>query len=361
MPKGKRINLYYSKYSSFISQQISFPDTYEELIKIISMIFKLSQSELPNLTITYLDDEWDKVTISNTYDLQQSKLFASKEELDVLRMDLNIGVNENQYDSYYDEVVNITTQSIIRKLTEEKLDELETKMLGVNIFDDKSQYSPGDNKKIEQLLSKLFRSSGYFKVLKKPKVKTCFLTKIYKKENSHEILKESQLSNISNEKYSFINNILQQIFEKIKNKMIKKMLKKTYKNFKNNSISEESKLLVKHAGIKCEECDEFPIHGIRYKCSICSDYNICEVCETSINHYNGEHPFIKIRNPNVLKNIQFKFNKLVFPEKDDELYLILCKKLKESYDLKDIPDCKIVECLKQSGGDIDKTIELIFI
>ena len=51
-----------------------------------------------------------------------------------------------------------------------------------------------------------------------------------------------------------------------------------------------------HYGIKCEKCFQEPIKGIRYKCSICSDYNLCDKCEEK-NSLENEHPhnFIKIR------------------------------------------------------------------
>lgn len=42
--------------------------------------------------------------------------------------------------------------------------------------------------------------------------------------------------------------------------------------------------------VRCGICDEFPIAGIRFKCTICEDLNVCEFCEMTCEH---EHPFIK--------------------------------------------------------------------
>ena len=36
-----------------------------------------------------------------------------------------------------------------------------------------------------------------------------------------------------------------------------------------------------------------PIKGIRYKCSVCKDFDYCEECEEKKPH---PHPFLKIRN-----------------------------------------------------------------
>lgn len=51
-----------------------------------------------------------------------------------------------------------------------------------------------------------------------------------------------------------------------------------------------------HRGITCNSCQASPICGIRYKCSSCVDYDVCERCEARDDH-NKTHLFIKIRIP----------------------------------------------------------------
>ena len=55
-----------------------------------------------------------------------------------------------------------------------------------------------------------------------------------------------------------------------------------------------------HPGIKCNRCGMLPIIGLRYECSICKDYNLCNICE-EINSKIKTHPhnFIKIRNKDI--------------------------------------------------------------
>jgi len=45
--------------------------------------------------------------------------------------------------------------------------------------------------------------------------------------------------------------------------------------------------------VRCDGCNAEPIRGIRYKCSVCSNYDLCQQCETKNVH--PEHPMIKIR------------------------------------------------------------------
>jgi len=56
-----------------------------------------------------------------------------------------------------------------------------------------------------------------------------------------------------------------------------------------------------------------PIRGIRYKCSLRYDYDLCEQCEENI----GDHsfPMIKIRD----NHYEIKFHHF-YPQNDDEDY-----------------------------------------
>jgi len=44
----------------------------------------------------------------------------------------------------------------------------------------------------------------------------------------------------------------------------------------------------------CDGCGQNPISGLRYKCSVCSDYDLCSACEERDLH-NADHPLIKMR------------------------------------------------------------------
>lgn len=52
--------------------------------------------------------------------------------------------------------------------------------------------------------------------------------------------------------------------------------------------------VVVHRGITCDECHMSPIRGIRYKCTVRDDYDLCESCEAK---QVQPYPMIKIVNP----------------------------------------------------------------
>ena len=47
-----------------------------------------------------------------------------------------------------------------------------------------------------------------------------------------------------------------------------------------------------HARVECDGCGVAPILGVRYKCSVCKNFDFCEKCEDSKDH---PHAFLKIK------------------------------------------------------------------
>ena len=54
---------------------------------------------------------------------------------------------------------------------------------------------------------------------------------------------------------------------------------------------------VVHPGVICDGCNG-PIVGVRYKCTICEDFDYCEKCEEKNNGEHG-HPLLKIQSPDM--------------------------------------------------------------
>ena len=84
--------------------------------------------------------------------------------------------------------------------------------------------------------------------------------------------------------------------EKIK-ESIRLLVQSKLKIFENNILNEiNNNSQPIHKGIKCNKCGMKDIKGIRYKCSTCLNYNLCEKCE-DISDHNENHVFVKIKEP----------------------------------------------------------------
>ncbi len=55
-----------------------------------------------------------------------------------------------------------------------------------------------------------------------------------------------------------------------------------------------------HQNVACDGCGASPLFGIRYKCSVCPNFDYCETCEDRLTH---EHAFIKITRPELAPSV----------------------------------------------------------
>lgn len=57
----------------------------------------------------------------------------------------------------------------------------------------------------------------------------------------------------------------------------------------NSAANEPAKAV--HERVECDGCGVAPITGVRYKCSVCKDFDYCSICEERRGH---DHAFLKI-------------------------------------------------------------------
>lgn len=53
-----------------------------------------------------------------------------------------------------------------------------------------------------------------------------------------------------------------------------------------------------HPDTQCRKCGVTPIRGVRFRCFVCKDYDLCEVCEMQDSH-SERHAIIKIKKPEI--------------------------------------------------------------
>ena len=65
---------------------------------------------------------------------------------------------------------------------------------------------------------------------------------------------------------------------------------------------------VVHPRVQCDGCQASPLAGVRYKCTVCDNFDLCELCESQGTH---PHPFLKITDPSLpLPHIQCSMESL---------------------------------------------------
>ena len=91
------------------------------------------------------------------------------------------------------------------------------------------------------------------------------------------------------------------------NKNEKKEVNKEEK--KEEKKDDKKEELIIHHHVKCDGCKKSPIQGIRYKCTICENFDYCEECEKKYALQHG-HPLLKIRKPELAPiSIQCRLDK----------------------------------------------------
>jgi RecJ-like exonuclease len=90
----------------------------------------------------------------------------------------------------------------------------------------------------------------------------------------------------------FLQEIQSMIADEVKAHIQSEMSKSQLSVSMSQSQVEKPKTV--HHGYTCDGCQASPIVGIRYKCSVRPDYDLCENCEATM---ETPHPMIKIREP----------------------------------------------------------------
>lgn len=97
-------------------------------------------------------------------------------------------------------------------------------------------------------------------------------------------------------------------FKKLIKKELDKQCQQIFNNMMNckelggegdqiNSSDQEA-----HQNVTCDGCGTHPIMGVRYKCSVCKNFDFCSMCEERRGH---DHAFLKIYKPEQVPKAMF--------------------------------------------------------
>mmetsp|Transcript_86273 Transcript_86273/g.118954 ORF Transcript_86273/g.118954 Transcript_86273/m.118954 type:complete len:258 (+) Transcript_86273:59-832(+) len=117
--------------------------------------------------------------------------------------------------------------------------------------------------------------------------------------NEDAEMKDEQLPGKKGKKHDKVKGIPRKALKNLINKEFEKQAKDAFeKLLKSEELpapemtSEEAEAV--HEGVSCDGCGVNPIVGIRYKCSVRKNYDLCAKCEDRL---DNEHAFLKISVP----------------------------------------------------------------
>ncbi|OMJ96030.1 hypothetical protein SteCoe_408 [Stentor coeruleus] len=230
------------------------PETIKELQSIVLTLFSRE-----NFLITYQDEEGDFISISTDCELK-NLLVKNKNKLSI-----KLNLKDSVQESVYDRIENLR-QSLMQNISSDSLSTPDI-------------LSTNSRNSIQSIESLTENSS----LQEKPLII----------EVKSEVKEEAKIP------------VVETVKDKTKGKKLPKKpkVKKEIKPKKTSKLKIPKNIdLVVHQNIICDGCNIGPIVGIRYKCTTCHDFDLCENCEEKCNH---SHPLIKIKVPINLKTSPF--------------------------------------------------------
>ena len=246
---------------SFFDEEvfIKSPKSFQELLSKISSSFLLNPEDAKELIITYEDKNRRKFKIKDEADY---KSFLPKK---ITKINLDISQNSSIYIKEYKQ----------QEETEANRQKLE------NLLKLENEIKKGEREKMKEI-NELMKKYG------------AGANALIKNFSSIQNQKHGQLQKIRKE----INELKMKLVDSEKVEDIK--LKVNPKKEEKLTVKKEDdkKKKVIHKEYICDGCDAEPIVGIRYKCTVCEDFDFCEKCEKKLGIKHG-HPLLKIRDPKI--------------------------------------------------------------
>ena len=273
-------------------------------------------------------DEVDKKSISNSI-LIDTNLIIIEDKLVEIKHEEKFEKKEEELKNDEQLIQNIENPKSIIEIKEESFLEEKKLVLGemneekesiIGVIDINDNLFIFEENKGEFQIEEKKEKDGKVEIIEEKKELIKKEKNEVKKNNKNEIKEESTLNKkqIGNDKdydndlkkliksqnkelKKYLSKIIKKKFEKLKQNLVPKKIKKNSSEKKiefQQLLTKSQKInsdLILH-DIQCKGCEASQIIGIRYKCSICHNFDYCENCEEQLALLHN-HPFLKIRIP----------------------------------------------------------------
>ena len=244
-----------------------------------------------------LKDAINKFQNINTLNFENSSL---KEKINTLnnenislKQNINTLNNENETLKQNMNALNNKNESLNENINSLNIENISLKG-NINSLNNENISLKKNNSQIQLFIKKNELLNNEIKKLRIDNQKI-ELSKNLLQENEALKTENAKLNNIIKDKKNIENENFQlkKSVDTIKQENIK--LKNDIKKINENN-NNNKKIQTMHSGIKCNLCYKMPIIGIRYKCSKCENFNLCENCEEkNYKRKIHKHYFIKLR------------------------------------------------------------------
>ena len=272
-------------------KSIITPNSFVELKEIVSQKFFLDPLDVEELIFRYLDEENDLVSISNEEDFK----FANS-----IKKTLVVEIEISEKSRLFKDMENKEKSKIDENKRNDLKDESKNKL-------SETEYLKLEILAKQKELENLEKAAKEKKEKKENKEKKSVDKKENKVEKEEKKEKKCDKANMEKKVKMLVELSVNESIEKVKKEIIQKAVDEALFNLNvskpkecpmtklNNCMFKNNEPKDVHIGYICDGCKKGPIVGIRYKCTVCFDFDYCEDCEEKLGLVHN-HNFIKIRN-----------------------------------------------------------------
>jgi hypothetical protein len=309
------------------------PANFETLKNVISRKFSLEKQDVEELIIFYLNES-DRITISNNEDLKIA--LSSKEKGQQFTVFLEVSEKSRLYKN----------EAVVDDI---KVEEVSEKKDSVEEKPELQKEIKAKETELRDLLEKEKRE---------------------KDEEKAKLIEEEKAKLIEEEKAKKLEHIVVESVNKqleaLKESLIKNTMKEAATKLKTEGVKTNTTV---HSRFTCDGCGMTPIVGVRYHCTVCFNYDLCQSCESKESHAQ-DHPLEKHKTE---KQVIFRpcpqfppvsmkdfFKPLCRPFRNKFKFHKQVKAMRDRFDLKDFSDEKLAEALQKAHGNVELALTFLF-